>query len=89
MFPQGLYNMPILGMIMDEQFDIFNRRATWELKFVWWTKRCSLSDKRLWLCWAYKGTAMYTGPGEPVFEYRYHSTTEHIIWKLKGNYYGN
>ena len=75
--------MPILGMIIDEQFDIFTGRAAWQLKFMWWPKRCSLSDKRLWLCWAYKGTAMYTGPGEPVFEYRYHDKLEHIVWKLK------
>jgi hypothetical protein len=86
MFPQGLYNinhMPIPGMWMDEVYDIFNSRATWQLKFVWWPQSCSLSAERLWLCWAYKGTAVYTGPGEPVFEYQYHSTTEHIIWQLK------
>jgi len=26
---------------------------------------------------------VWTGPGESVFEDRWHNTTEHIIWKLK------
>jgi hypothetical protein len=83
MFPQGLYNVPIPGM--DQTYDPFYSRAFWDTKFLLWPRRCALTNRRLWLCWAYRGTAVWTGPGEPAIEYRYHTTTEHLIWKLKGN----
>jgi len=59
-------------------------RAKWQVQYIWWPKRCSLSGQRLWFCWAYKGVAMWTGPGEPVYETKYHSSVEHMIWLLKG-----
>jgi hypothetical protein len=43
-----------------------------------------LSDKRLWLQFAYRKVAMWTGPGEPVFEYRWYDKDEYLIAKLKG-----
>ena len=70
---------------MDENFDPFYNRADWTMKFCWLPRRCVLSNKLMCLKYAYKGTAMWTGPGEPVYEHRWHDSKEHIIWKLKGN----
>jgi hypothetical protein len=83
MYPQGLYNTSMLGS--DWATEAFYRKADWQLKFLLWPKRCDLSRKWLWLCTAYKGTAGWSGPGEPAYEYRYHDSQEHLIWKLKGN----
>ena len=83
MFPQGLYGMNITGMWMDEEFDIFNKRAEFKLVYLFWPKRCYITGKRLWLTHAYKGTAVWTGPGEPVEEHRYYNEIEYIIEKLK------
>lgn len=83
MFPQGLYNMPIPGMWVDEQFDIFNQRAKFKLVYLLWPRRCYISNKRLWLTHAYKGTAVWTGPGTPVEEHRYYDEVEFLIEKLK------
>jgi len=77
MFPQGLYTG------MDETYDPFYNRAAWRLKFLWWPRKCELSNRWMWLDFAYQGRAVWTGPGESVFEDRWHNTTEHIIWKLK------
>ena len=81
MYPQGLYNMSISGM--DWMHESFYGKAKWELQFLLRPRRCEFSNRWLWLCNAYKGTAVWSGPGEPVYEYRYHSTAEHLIWKLK------
>jgi hypothetical protein len=29
---------------------------------------------------------MWSGPGDPVYEYKWHSKTEHIIYQLKRQY---
>jgi hypothetical protein len=63
--------------------DAFYNRAYWRLMFLWWPKRSALTGRWLWLRRVYKGTAMWTGPGTPVFEFRYHGSVEHLIWKLK------
>ena len=63
---------------------LFYIRAEWQLRRVLWPQRCEISRRRLWPgTWAYRGRAMYTGPGEPVFETRWHDCAEHIIWQLK------
>ncbi len=56
-----------------------------QLKFVVLPKRCYITGKLLWLRLAYKQTAMWTGPGDPVFEHRFYDKTEFIIQRLKGN----
>lgn len=60
-----------------------NRYLGAELKFVWLPKRCNLSSKRIWLKRAYRLTAIWTGPGEPVIETRWHDKNTHIMWMLK------
>lgn len=76
--------MPVTGMD-DYDRSSFYYRAGWEYKFSFWPRRCLISNKLIWLKYGYKGTAMWTGPGTPVYEYQWHDATEHLIWKLKGN----
>jgi hypothetical protein len=73
--------MPIPGMDNSS----FYYKAGWEYKFSLWPRRCLISNKVIWLKYAYKGTAMWTGPGTPAYQYQWHDATEHLIWKLKGN----
>ena len=54
-----------------------------ELKFAWWPRRCYLTNKLVWLKFGYKMTRMITGPGEPIYQTRWHDKDEHIIWQLK------
>ena len=63
--------------------DAFYNRAYWRQRFMWWPRRSALTGRWLWLRRAYEGTAMWTGPGTPVFEFRYHEPKEHLIWSLK------
>lgn len=55
-----------------------------EYKFTYFPKNCFLSNKRIWLEKAYKQTAMWTGPGDPVFESRWYNKDEYLIAKIKG-----
>ena len=66
--------------------DAFYRRCLgWELRFVWWPTKCYISKRRMWLERAYRGTSVLTGPGDTIYEYRWHDRHEHIVWKIKGN----
>jgi hypothetical protein len=80
MWPGFTYSMPVPGMDND---DSFYNRAYWQLKFLWLPKRSALTGRWLFLRLVYEGTAMWTGPGDPVFEFRYHEPQEHLLWKLK------
>jgi hypothetical protein len=62
----------------------FYRRAYWELKFALWPQRCDLSDKRIWLKRAYRGTRVIIGPGEPVYEYRWLTKESFVTAALGG-----
>lgn len=64
--------------------EYFYQKAIWYPKFVWWPKRCALSNQRMWLKIAYKGTAMWTGPGSPVFEYKWISKEDFLFARLAG-----
>ena len=67
--------------IYDNRF--YERASSSILKFVWLPETCHLTGKRLWLKKAYRLTRMITGPGDPVFEHRWHDKNAHIIWQLK------
>ena len=54
------------------------------LEFTLFPKKCHISKKAIWLKFAYKQTAMWTGPGDPVFEHRWYDKTEFLVWNLKG-----
>jgi hypothetical protein len=72
--------MPIPGM---DDGGAFRLRAYWRLRFLWRPRRSAITGRWLWLRFAYEGTAMWAGVGDPIFEFRYHEPIEHIIWQLK------
>jgi hypothetical protein len=76
--------MPLdsLGYQSDNCF--FYKRAVWRYKFAWFPCKCDISKKRLWMKMSYKGMATYTGPGDPVYEYKWLSKEEFLILQLKG-----
>jgi hypothetical protein len=53
-----------------------------EFKFSWFPEKCHLSGKRIWLKRGYRLTRILTGPGDPIFIYRWHDKNEHLIWML-------
>jgi len=68
-----------------DSWDYFERHSIGtEYKFMFWPRRCYFSNKLLWLVYAYRKTAMYTGPGNPIFEYRYYDKHEYLVNRLKG-----
>jgi len=71
-------------MPQTQSYDHFYERMIGtEYKFAWLPQRCDLSGKNIWLKNAYRMTRMIMGPGDTLFEYRWHDKHEHIIWKLK------
>jgi hypothetical protein len=74
-----------LDSIGHSQYDDFyrNRFLGVELKFAWLPKTCYLSGKLIWLTKGYRITKIYGGPGDAIFEYRWHDKNTHIMWLLK------
>jgi hypothetical protein len=72
-------------MPQTESYDSFYSRMLigFEYKFTWFPKKCHLTGNRLWLKKAYRMTRIITGPGESIFEYRWHDKNAHIMWLLK------
>jgi hypothetical protein len=65
--------------------DHFKRRCVGtEFKFILVPKKCHTTGKILWLEKAYKQTAMLTGPGDTIFEYRWYDKDIFLIEKIKG-----
>jgi hypothetical protein len=61
----------------------FWKRARWDLKFTWWPRRCALSNKWLWLELAYRGVAVWLGPGSDAVEVKWADRQEYLIQQLK------
>ena len=80
----GYYSKRLMARDRDRD-EHFYRRAVWVKRFAWWPKRCDCSGRWLWLQRVMMGVAMYTGPGDPVFEFRWHDAKEHVMFLLKGN----
>lgn len=63
---------------------LFKKRCfATELKFALWPKRCHTTDKLIWFKKGYRQVAMYTGPGEPIYEYRWYDKHEFLMQKLR------
>lgn len=62
----------------------FLGRARWNLKFCWLPHKCDFSGRMLWLKKAYRGVALWIGPGEPVVECRWVESQEYLMYKIKG-----
>jgi hypothetical protein len=72
-------------LLTEMTYDPFYDRAVWELSFAWFPHRCEITNKLIWLNYAYQGTRRIYGPGDPVVEERWHNKHEHLLWCLKGN----
>ena len=70
-----------VGKVNDEY--VFSR-SVWKYTFVIWPRHCEISKKYIWLECAYKGTRIITGPGEPVFEYKWLTKEEYLLAAIKG-----
>ena len=72
-------------MPQTESYDSFYSKMMigTELKFAWFPETCYISGKRIWLKYGYRMTRIIIGPGESLFEYRWHDKNAHIIWLLK------
>ncbi len=66
-----------------QTYDAFYDRVKWKLMFAWLPERCAKTHKLIWLKYAYRGTAIWTGPGDSIYEYRWHDKNTHIMWILK------
>lgn len=53
-----------------------------QYKLVLWPRECFLTGRRLWLEKAIVRTAMWTGPGTPVYESRWYDPQEYMLWEL-------
>ena len=74
-------------MPLDRSFDFdpfWKRCLGWQLKFSFYPRRCFISSRRLWFKQAYRGIAVWTGPGDPVFEHRWLSKEEFLMNKIRG-----
>lgn len=68
-----------------QSYDPFYDRADWYLTFAWLPRTCDKTGERIWLEHAYRGIRMITGPGEPVFEYRWIKKHEWLLQRLRGD----
>ena len=65
--------------------DGFKRKCVGtEIEFVILPKKCFLTGRVLMLENAYKQTALWTGPGDPIFEYRWYDKDEFLVARIKG-----
>jgi hypothetical protein len=68
-----------------QTYDPFKRRCIGtEYKFTWFPQTCHITGKKLWLKNAYRQTAMITGPGESIFDYRWYQKDAFLVARLKG-----
>ena len=75
--------MPLDTLITTHE-DFKRRCISWQLKFSLWPRRCFYTGKYLWFKFAYLGTSILTGPGEPILEYRWCERHEYLFLKIKG-----
>ena len=54
-----------------------------QLKFTLLPRRCYITKRILWLENVYRLTAMYTGPGTPVYDHRWYDKDEYLVARLK------
>ena len=75
----------ILFYVHDPVFGFKTRCIGTSLKFVIIPKRCHITGRILWLETVYEQVAMWTGPGEPIFEYRYYDKNTFLVERMKDN----
>ena len=72
-------------MYADHTDEYFYQRAVWYLNFAWLPHRCALSHKLIWFQQGYKGIAMWTGPGSPIFETKWICKEQFLFAKFRGD----
>jgi hypothetical protein len=72
-----------MGMRQYDRAAEFLDRAMWERKFAWWPRRCMFGGRLMWLKYVHMGTAIWTGPGDCIFEVRWSDPDEYIMWLLR------
>lgn len=70
--------------LMYNDYNGFNKNCiSTQLKFTFLPQKCFITGRKLWFEYAYKQTAMWTGPGSPVIEDRWYDKKEFLINSLK------
>jgi hypothetical protein len=82
MMGAGYYSKRAMAQGRDDWF--YRKCIGWQLRFALFPKRCDITNRLIWLEYAYRGTAVLTGPGDSIVEHRWHDRHEHIIFKIKG-----
>jgi hypothetical protein len=78
--------MPIPFMNNDWKEESFKRHCIGQnLILSLLPRKCFYSGRLLWFKYSYKVTAMWTGPGTPVFEDRWVDKNEYLLKKIKGD----
>ena len=80
----GYYGKRAMARDKMDDSAMFYNRCTTKYKFAWLPERCCITDKRIWLKCGYELTAIWTGPGEPIIEHKWHDKYAHLVWKLTG-----
>ena len=61
-----------------DPYAYFADNAVWSWQFAWLPHRCELSNKLIWLKYAYRGEAIINDYPEPIIV-RWRNTDEHIL----------
>lgn len=68
-----------------QSYDYFKDRCLGtQLKFTFMPKKCYITGRTLMFEYAYVQTAMWTGPGDDLFEHRWYDKNEFLIARIKG-----
>jgi hypothetical protein len=71
-------------LMLEYKNDSFRRNCIGtEVKFALLPHRCYLSNRLIWLKFAYRQMAMYSGPGDVIYDERWYNKHEFLIAKLK------
>jgi hypothetical protein len=65
-----------------DPYAYFHDNAIWSWQFAWLPHRCELSNKFIWLSYAYRGVATMNDYPEPV-QVRWRNTDEHLLYLIK------
>jgi hypothetical protein len=75
--------MPLDSLMWSDN-DFKRRCIGWSLTRSFIPRRCYYTGKYLWFKKAYLGTAVLTGPGDPIIEHRWCIKDQYLFLKIKG-----
>jgi hypothetical protein len=65
-----------------DPYAYFHDNAIWSWQFAWLPHRCELSNKFIWLSYAYRGVVTINDYPESV-QVRWRNTDEHLLHLIK------